>query len=128
MVIKINGTVQLPALSTCKVHDELHKINSKLQKPMKRHVSRHNRVFGIVAPTLSTLLHFSPEMKIAYTIVCGVGVSLIGIGLIENLFISSGNTRTAEIIERITKGILLTGTSIGIGYFIFHAPMWHWGR
>lgn len=117
MVIKINGEVI-----------SREEINSKVLKPMKRLDWRNKGVFGIVAPTLSTLLHFSPEMTIAYTIVCGVGVSLIGIGLIENMFISNGNTRTAEIIERITKSILLAGTSIGIGYFIFHAPMWHWGK
>jgi hypothetical protein len=117
MILKINGEII-----------KQKEINSKVKTPMKSHVWRDKRVFGIVAPTLTTLLHFSPEMKLAYTIVCGVGVSLIGIGLIENMFISSGNTRTAEIIERITKSILLACTSIGIGYFIFHAPMWHWGK
>ncbi|MBH0156005.1 hypothetical protein IHV10_06460 [Fictibacillus sp. 5RED26] len=119
MVIKING---------CEVQHRLHKINSKLQKPIKRHIWKDSRLLGIVAPTLSTLLHFSPEMKLAYIVVCGVGMTLVSVGLIENVFISIGNTRTAEIIERITKGILLAGTSIGIGYFIFNAPMWHWGR
>lgn len=103
-------------------------INPKLQKPMKRHVWKDNRVFGIVAPTLSTLLHFSPEMKLAYIVVCGVGVSLVGIGLIENMFINSGDTRLADIIERTTKLTLTIATALGVSYFIFHAPMWHWGR
>jgi hypothetical protein len=115
MLVKINGEVI-----------KQKEINSKVLIRDKRLDWRYSRVFGIVAPTLSTLLHFSPEMKLAYIVVCGVGVSLVGIGLIENMFISSGNIRTAEIIERVTKSILLTGASIGIGWFIFNAPQWRW--
>ncbi|MGM0807488.1 MAG: hypothetical protein ACQET8_22545 [Bacillota bacterium] len=102
------------------------KINSKLQKPMKRHVWKDNRLFGIVAPTLSTLLHFSPEMRLAYLVVCGSGISLIAMGLIENMFINSGNTRTAETIEKITKLVLTIATALGVGYGIFHMPQWGW--
>jgi hypothetical protein len=117
MLVKINGEVI-----------SQKEINSKLRTPMKRHVWKDSKILSIVAPTLTSLMHFTPEMTIAYTIVCGVGISLIGIGLIENMFISNGNTRTADIIQGVVKSILLAGTSIGIGYFIFHAPMWHWGR
>ncbi|MFC0235478.1 hypothetical protein [Fictibacillus phosphorivorans] len=117
MIVRINGEVIGKS-----------EINSKVRTPNKILDSKSRKILSIVAPTITSLLHFSPEMTIAYTIVCGVGVSLIGIGLIENMFITSGNTRTAEIIERITKSVLLISTTIGIGYFIFHAPMWHWGK
>jgi Na+/H+ antiporter NhaA len=120
MLIRINGKEIGKKVNTSE-------INSKLRNVVYRPIWKDYRVFGIVAPTLSTLLQFSPDMLIAYTIVCGVGVSLIGIGFIENMFISNGNTRTAEIIERVTKSILLGGTVIGITYGLFHLPMWNWG-